>query len=239
MLRSVKILKGYTVVPAEGEIGQVQDFYFDAQAWTIRYLVVDTGEWLSDRLVFLSPTVLHQPDWEAQRLPVSLTQEQVKNSPNLNTDKPISRQQESKLRTYYNWPPYWDAATLLPTGATTGLAPVAPVPPVPASSVEAETLEQTLLEEAFDNPHLHSINEVRGYYVQARDDDIGHIDDLLFDDETWAIQYLIVDTRNWLPGKKVRIAASWVKTISWTERTVMVDLQRETIENSPEYETEL
>jgi sporulation protein YlmC with PRC-barrel domain len=238
MLRSVKNLKGYTVLATEGEIGRVQDFYFDAQAWTIRYLVVDTGDRLSNRLIFLAPTALHQSDWEAQILPVSLTQDQIKNSPHINPDKPMSRQQESELRTYYDWPPYWDPATLLPTGATTCLAPLAPIPPVPPSSAEAEALEQTLVEEALDDPNLYSANEVRGYSIQARDNDMGHINDFLADDETWAIQYLIVNTGNWLPGKKVRIAASWAKTISWTERIVTVDLQRETIENSPEYETE-
>jgi hypothetical protein len=238
MLRSVKNLKGYTVVATDGAIGPVQDFYFDAQAWAIRYLVVDTGGTISNQLVFLDPATLRQPGWEAEIFPVSLTQEQVKNSPKINPDKPMSRQQESELRTYYNWPPYWDSATLLPTGATTGLAPLTPIPPVPSSSAEAEALEQVLVEEALDDPNLYSANAVRGYYIQARDEDIGHIDDFLFDDEMWAIQYLIVDTRNWLPGKKVRIAANWVKTISWTERIVRVDLQRETIANSPEYEAE-
>lgn len=239
MLRSLKDLKGYTILATDGEIGQVHDFYLDAQEWAIRYLVVDTGAWLVGRRVLISPTALQQPDWEQKRLPVSLTQAQVENSPSIDMDKPVSRQQESDLHAYYNWPPYWDSATLLPLGAG-GLAPVAPLPPISPSVAEAEAVEKAMLEEASGDPHLHSANEVIGYEVQARDDDIGHVADFVIEDEslTWAIQYMIVDTGSWLPGKKVRLTPNWVKTISWTERMVEMDLQRETIENSPEYEGE-
>ncbi|GIK40647.1 MAG: hypothetical protein BroJett011_44800 [Chloroflexota bacterium] len=239
MLRSLKELKGYTILATDGEIGRVHDFYLDVQDWAIRYLVVDTGAWLVGRRVLISPTALHQPDWEQKRLPVSLTQAQVENSPGIDMDKPVSRQQESELHAYYNWPPYWDSATLLPLGVG-GLAPIAPLPPISPSGAEAEVVEKVLLEEASGDPHLHSANEVIGYEVRARDDDIGHVDDFVIDDESlsWPIQYMIVDTGSWLPGKKVRLTPNWVKTISWTERMVEMDLQRETIENSPEYEGE-
>ncbi len=238
MLRSLKGLKGYTLLATDGEIGRVHDFYFDAQTWTIRYLVVDPVAWLSSRPVFLSPTVLNQPNWETQILPVSLTQEQIKNSPEIDPNKPVSRQQETELHAYYNWPPYWDTGSLLPLEEV-GLAPTAPLPIAPLSGVEeARIMEKALLGESSGDPHLHSADQVIGYYIQARDDNIGYIEDFLVDDEIWAIQYMIVDTSNWLPGKKVRITPHWVKTISWTKTTVYVDLQRETIENSPEYETE-
>jgi sporulation protein YlmC with PRC-barrel domain len=239
MFRSVKELKGYSILATDGEIGRVSDFYFDALAWTIRYLVVDTGAWLAERRVLLSPTVLHQPDWETHKFPVALSQEQIKNSPDIMTDKPVSRQQETELYNYYNWSPYWESGVLLPLGAG-GLAPIAPTPTTPPPGLNEEQLaEEAGLAEASGDPHLHSANTVIGYYIQARDNDIGHIDDFIIDDETWAIQYMIVETSNWLPGKKVQITPNWVKTISWTEKAVHVDLQRETIENSPEYEVEL
>jgi sporulation protein YlmC with PRC-barrel domain len=239
MLRGLKELKGYIILATDGEIGRVHDFYLDAQDWAIRYLVVDTGAWLVGRRVLISPTALNQPDWQQKRLPVSLTQAQVENSPGIDMDKPVSRQQETELHAYYNWPPYWDSATLLLLGAG-GLAPVAPLPPISPSGVEAEVVEKALLEETSGDPHLHSANEVIGYQVRARDDDIGHVTDFVIDDEslTWAIQYMIVDIGSWLPSKKVRLTPNWVKTISWTERTVEMDLQRETIANSPEYEGE-
>ena len=82
-------------------------FFFDDKTWAIRYLVVDTGTWLPDRQVLISPIALGQPDWEGQFFPVKLTTEQVRNSPDIDTDKPVSRQQETRLHTYYDWPVYW------------------------------------------------------------------------------------------------------------------------------------
>jgi sporulation protein YlmC with PRC-barrel domain len=240
MLQSLVELKDYTLLATDGSIGQVQDFYLDVQAWTIRYLVVDTGEWLSGRRVLLSPTALKQPN-ESREFPVSLTKKQVENSPDIDTYKPVSRQQETELHAYYDWPLYWDTGTLLPVGAP-GPGPYSILPPLPEprpDSPEAARIEKArLAEETSGDPHLHSANEVIGYYIQARDGDIGHIDDFIIDDETWTIQYIVVDTHNWLPGKKVEISPHWVKTVSWTDSTVEVDLLRETVENSPEYETE-
>lgn len=234
MLQSMEHLKGYAIQATDGEIGQVQDFYFDAHDWTIRYLVVDTGSWLSGRRVLLSPAVLLQPDETAQTFPVSLNRVQVERSPDIDTTKPVSRQQEAALYAHYNWSPYWEMDTLFSAGSG-GLAPVMPMSSVPPIGVrEAEVMEKVLLEAASGDPNLHSANTVIGYDVHARDDNVGHVKDFLVDDETWAVQYMIVDTGNWLSGKKVRLAPHWVKTISWTEAAVSVDLQRETVENSPE-----
>jgi hypothetical protein len=84
--------------------------------------------------------------------------------------------------------------------------------------------------------HLRSTREVIGYHVQARDGEIGHIADLLMDDERWALRYLIVDTRNWWPGKEVVVAPPWITAVSWKDRAVMVDLTRDAIKASPEYD---
>jgi hypothetical protein len=59
--------------------------------------------------------------------------------------------------------------------------------------------------------------------------------DFIIDDETWAIRYLIVDTQNWWPGKKVLISPKWIERVSWSELKVFVNLTRETIRQSPEY----
>jgi len=236
MLRSLKELTGYTILATDGEIGSAHDFYFDNQTWTLRYLVVDTSAWLTGRRVLLSPAAFNQPQWERRVFPVSLTQEQVKNSPNIDTDKPVSRQQETDLYTYYNWSPYWETGTLFPLGVA-GL-PVVQPPSVQPSGLAAEKAELAARAspEPQGDPHLHSAKEVTGYYIQARDGDIGHVEDFLVDDETWAIQYMVVDTGNWLPGKKVLVSPSWIKMISWIEKTVYIDLLRETIEKSPEYD---
>ena len=92
-------------------------------------------------------------------------------------------------------------------------------------------------EKAWD-PHLRSTHDVSGYHIQAADGEIGHVEDFIIDDETWAIRYLIVDTRNWWPGKKVLVSPQWIERVSWSESKVFVNLSRETIKQSPEYTEE-
>lgn len=89
-------------------------------------------------------------------------------------------------------------------------------------------------EKAWD-PHLRSFHEVTGYDIQATDGEIGHVEDFIIDNETWAIRYLIVDTQNFWPGKKVLISPRWIERVSWKESKVFINLSRETIEHSPEY----
>jgi len=83
MLRNITELRGYTILATDGHIGTVDDFYFDDEDWTIRYLVVDTGGWLSGRKVLISPLSLGRPDFPGRLLPVSLTKAQVEHSPEM------------------------------------------------------------------------------------------------------------------------------------------------------------
>ena len=107
MLRSMKDLEDYAIRATDGTIGHVKDFHFDDKAWGIRYLVLDTGTWLSSRKVLISPIAIGHPDWAGKILPVSITKEQVKNSPDIDTDKPVSRHNEIRYRGYYGYPFYW------------------------------------------------------------------------------------------------------------------------------------
>lgn len=106
--------------------------------------------------------------------------------------------------------------------------------PVQLTQSEVEK-SPTELEEGSD-PHLRSSREIMGYRIQARDGEIGHVEDWIVEDEIWAIRYLIVDTGNWLPGKRVLVAPAWVETMNWADREVRIDLKRETIEGSPEFD---
>ena len=226
MLRSTKELRGYTIRAIDGDIGKVHEFYFDDLAWIVRYLVADTGNWLSGRRVLLWPGVLGQPAWETQTLPVGLTKEKVESSPLISTDEPVSRQMETDLHTYYGWTPYWRGG--LPTF---GLGAAA------AAEMIADTAEEKDEEEGpVGDPHLRSTREVVGYHIQARDGEIGHVEDLIVDDDLWFIRYLVIDTRNWLPGREVLVAPAWAEQVNWVERLVQVDLSRETIENSPQFD---
>jgi uncharacterized protein YrrD len=225
MLRSIKSLEGYKLQATDGDLGKVNEFYFDDETWAIRYLLVDTGTWLSGRKVLLSSLdTMDTPDWKSQKFPVNLTKEQVKDSPDINVDKPVSRQHQFDLHKYYGWPMYW--APVSPTG-------VPLVTPTPSQVEKAK--EKAAAEEEEGDPHLRSTGEVIGYTIHATDGEIGHVKDFIADDKSWVIRYMVVDTGNWLPGRKVLIAPAWITKVSWSDELVDVDMSKESIKNSPEY----
>jgi len=224
MRRSVNSLLGYAVHATDGCLGQVEEFLFDDATWTIRYLVINTGGWLLGREVLISPVALGTPDWESQEFPVKLTREQVRNSPSIDTDLPVSRQHEIDLHAYYEWPAYWGGGFC----ATGGY--VAPaVPSIPSAAVGSAAGSK-------QDPHLRSTQAVTGYRIHAVDGDIGHVEDFILDDDKWSIGFLVVCTRNWLPGRKVLLDPEWIKEVSWAEAKVAVGLSCDKIRNSPEYD---
>jgi hypothetical protein len=234
MLRAVNDLKGCTIHATDGDIGEVVEFYFDDDNWTVRYLIADTGRWLPGRKVLLSPVALGKVDWDSKRLHVAMTKKQVENSPDIDTAKPVSRQHEMAYYNYYNYPYYWNGPYLWgPASYPRGV--VAPsATGIAANSIEKELAAATEPAESGD-VHLHSTKEVTGYYVEANDGDMGHVDDFIIDDENWTVRYLVVDTRNWWPGKKVLVSPEWIQHVSWSDSRVYVDLSRQTIQDSPEY----
>lgn len=238
MLRSVNDLQDRGIRATDGDIGSVNQFFFDDDRWTIRYLVVDTGKWLPGRQVLISPIALSDTDWVAEVLNVSLTKEQVKNSPDIDTDKPVSRQHEAEYFNYYGYPYYWYGGGLWGAGAyprpgTMGYPDRVGV--ATGYGGTATELQRASAEEQGD-PNLRSTKEVIGYYIEAKDGDIGHVEDFIIDDQSWAIRYMVVDTVNWWPGKKVVVAPQWIKRVSWAQSRVYVDLARDSIKNAPEYD---
>lgn len=218
MLRSLKEIFGYDIHAVDGKFGTASDFYFDDNEWIVRYLVVDSGNILARRLVLISPQSIDTPKWTKAEVPVELTKDQINNSPDISTDLPISRQYETKLTDYYKWPVYWGLGH--PAGA--GL--------VTPAKTESKDEEDT-------DPNLRSTSEVINYNISALDEDIGHIEDFVVDDETWNIRYAVVDTSNWLPlAKKVLISPAWIKSIDWKKEIVDVDLKKQTIKESPEFD---
>jgi uncharacterized protein YrrD len=233
MLIKANALKGYTLDSIDGEIGKVKEFYFDDRYWTIRYLVADTGKWLIGRQVLISPHPLLTVNKEEQKIGISLTKKQIEDSPSLDNDKPVSRQFEKAYHGYYGWPIYWGGSFMWGSYAYPYMAG-----PYPGVAHEREELaEATRNEKAWD-PHLRSTHDVAGRHIEAADGEIGHIEDFIIDDKTWAIRYLIVDTRNWWPGKRVLVAPQWIESVSWSESKVLVNLSRDAIKRSPEYTEE-
>jgi uncharacterized protein YrrD len=221
MLIKAKELKGYTLHSLDGEIGHVKEFYFDDHHWAVRYLVVETGNWLLDRQVLISPHALLTVNKTEQYISINLTMKQIEDSPSLDSDKPVSRQFEQSYYGYFGYPMYWGGPYMW--GAYPNIV-----------RDPKEQKKAAKAEKQWD-PNLRSTRDVSGQIIQATNGDIGHVDDFIIDDETWAIRYLVIDTQNWLPGKKVLISPKWIDRISWSEFTVFINLSRETIRQSPEY----
>ncbi len=225
MLRSVNELHGYTIHATDGDIGHVDEFYFDDESWTVRYLVVDTGHWLPGRRVLISPIAIERPDWGARKLHLNLTREQVKNSPDVDEHRPLSRRWEARYHAYYEWPAYWAGAALWGVAAYPSLLAEQEPEPEPAPE-----------EVSNEDSHLQSTSDVTGYQIHATDGDIGHVADFILDDESWAIRYLMVDTGAWWPGKKVLLAPAWIESVKWADAKVYTPLTRDAIQSSPAYD---
>jgi PRC-barrel domain len=234
MLRSIKDLHGCTVSASDGDIGTVNQVYFDDEVWGVRYLVVETGNWLNDRQVLISPYSVKHTDPGSDVVHVNLTRQQVRDSPNIDTHKPVSRQHEIEYLRHYSYPMYWGGPRLWgmgaypafdPTDNATGLAP----PPPTRAGLEANLSPVDV--------HLRSTDEVKGYHLETLDGSIGHVSGFIYDDEAWAIRYLCIDTRNWWPGgKEVLVATHWIDQVDWFASTVSTTLTRDAIQRSPEYD---
>ena len=227
MLTNATHLKGLVVRATDGEIGSVEQFYFDDETWAIRYLIVETGGWLGGRRVLISPFSVVYTDLLDKRLDVALTKKQVEHSPDIDTHRPVSRQHEAAYLGYYGYPCYWGGPNLWgPAFYPAGW-------PGPTNA-SAQAMADRVRRESADS-HLRSSDAVIGYNIEAADGEIGHLDGFVVDDESWAIRYIEVATRNWWPGKKVLVSPAWIERVSWTESKVCVGLSREAIRNGPEY----
>lgn len=232
MLRTLKALDGMTIKATDGEIGRVTDAYFDDQLWTVRYLAVNTGGWLSGRKVLVSPLAVDAVEWGERCVRVVLTREQVRGSPDIDTDKPVSRQHETAYFDYYGYPYYWSGGLRWGQMA---------FPPALSLKDERESIAPVSSRGGSaqrSDPHLRSLNAVLGYHIQAIDDSIGHVDDFLFDERDWSLCFMIVDTRNWLPGRHVILAVDWAERVSWDERKIHISLTRDAVRESPQWDSQ-
>ena len=218
MLIKAKTLSGYKLSCLDGEIGHIKEFYFDDLHWAVRYLVVGTRNWLASRQVLISPFSITSIDAARKSISINLTKRQIEESPSILFDLPVTRTSERDHAKYYGWPIYWEGPYAL--GST------------PRANVDR--IGPLVLEKSWD-ANLRSTKTVCGYHVDAEDGAIGHIDDVIIDDETWILRYVIIDTRNWITGKKVLVSPMWISRLDAADATADVDLAREDIRNSPEY----
>jgi len=213
----LKDLTGYNITARDGEVGKLEEVFFDDRYWIVRYLVVRTGGWLSGQKALVVPDVISGIDEEAKLLEIDMSREQVENCPPIDTQKPVSRHYEQEYYRYYGWEPYWSADPML------GIEP--PVIPPP----ENEPQEP-------ENPHLRSSDEVKSYSIRTRDGDIGYVEDFIVEEPGWRIRYLEIGTGNWLLGKHVLLAPAWIERVDWALQEVTVSLGREAIETAPPYD---
>jgi hypothetical protein len=237
MLYRTSDLIGCAIEATDGAIGHADDFLFDDAAWMLRWLVVDTGTWLPGRKILLAPQVLGRPDLALRRLPVGLTREKIEGSPDLATHPPIARHYEAELAAHYLWSPHWigkklgDRIAALPGR----FRPSESQSREPGPEIRHQTAgaKPGLAEET---RHRRSVKEVVGYHIHATDGEIGHCEDFLAEEGSWAIRYMVVDTRNWWPGKKVVLLPCWITGIDWLGTRIAVSLTRAQVKSAPEFD---
>jgi uncharacterized protein YrrD len=228
MFQDIRQLYGKKLGASDGDIGHVKDFYFDDKTWTVRYLVADTGSWLSGRLVLLSPHAfgphpfgrLHEDE---DVLRVHLNRKQIEDSPSIDSHRPVSRQYEEEYYRYYGWPAYWL------DGGTWGVAALPAVTPPPIAEHPPHHGHNQR-----DDLHLRSTKAVTGYHIHATDGAIGSVTSFMVDGRNWVIRELVVETGHWYAGKKVLLLPANITRISYEESTVFVNLTREEIQQTME-----
>jgi uncharacterized protein YrrD len=213
MLNKAKTLIGYKLNSRDGEIGKVKEFYFDEHHWTIRYLVIDTGNWLADRQVLISPYALLAVNKEEKYISIDLTKKQIEDCPLIENDKPISRNYEEAYYGYYGYQLYWNGSYIIRN---------------------YEKGKDTAPGKNAWNPYLRSTRDITGNNIQTSDGEIGNIDDFIIDDETWAICYLVVDTQKWWAIKKVLVSTHCLESVFWKEVKVSLNPPSEAIKQTLE-----
>ncbi len=245
MLRKAKDIIGYSVYGAEGEIGKVDDLYFDEDYWVIRYLRVDMDSWFSSRKALLSVEALGEKDWNARRFGVSLTRDALRNSPEVDFGRPVSRKKEEEINTFFQWPVYWDINRYpeYPGVSEPGYPEIRkPGYFGAARGYYSPSSEEQHRREAGTEAvggigfNIRSVKDTIGGPIQATDGEIGHLENLIIDDDTWAIRYLSVDTRTFLPGKHVLLLPHMILRVDWAESRVFITVRKDVVKLGPEYD---
>jgi hypothetical protein len=234
MLRSLQDLEGCALSATDGPIGHVTDCYFDDEQWVLRFLVVETGSWLASRKVLISPYAIGQPDWHAKVLPVSITREQVRSSPDVDTGQPVSRHHALQILSHFGFPSFWLGAgswgsAEFPGAMLTGVGCDDSGAQYLAAQVAAAPVPEL-------DSHLRSANALLRYHIEAGDGGLGPVKGLLFDEDGWEVRYLIVDTSNWWLGHPVLIAPAWIRELRWADATISVLVNRRAVQDAPAYD---
>ncbi len=235
MERTLKSLLNYSLTATDGTIGKIEEFYVDDQSYKVRYLIVKTGSWLWGRKVLISPDALINDSRESNIFPVNLTKEQVKNSPDIDTDKPVSRQQEIELYGHYRWQNYWESGFYGGGSMSLGMG-MGMMSPVVDRQVMTEADYKD--EHRDDDIHLRSTKTLTGYHIHATDGEIGHVSDFIVDDQTWQLTFMVADTANWFGGQKVLVPVADISRAGWASDLVYLSINKAAVEQSHPFDEE-
>lgn len=231
MLATLSHLKGFRVdgTTDDEKIGKADEAYFDDEKWVVRYLIVDAGSFLFGKRYLISPASVSELSWEEHKIRTSISRRRLRESPDIDVAQPISRRKEAELAKYYRMPVYWNGMGMWGAGAS---------PVALAESEYSDEDEPALSVDEGNQEHLRSSREVVGYAVSCDDGTVGTVSDFVFDDRLWAIRYLVVDTKPLLPGKEVLVSPEWVRSVTWLEKKIEVQMAASKIKTAPEYHRE-
>ena len=244
MLRRMQELVGFRICAADGHIGRVQDLYFDDQQWTVRYLGVSIGAWLSDRQVLLSSALIKEPDWSGDALRVLLTKKQIEKSPAIVGEQTFATLGDQENDNKHPRSASWQQNRALSPAVNkmnAGLLATATAPLAwPAETTGAQQMYARnsgkigTFSRLPGARHLHSAHAMLHDTIQAIDGELGHIEDLLINEADWRIHHLLVGTRNCWPDRQVLVSPQWIKPANWPESEVIVNRTYAQIKNHPE-----
>jgi hypothetical protein len=234
VLISLNKVLGHEIQATDNVIRKVRQFLFDDDQWVVRYLVVDTGNFLSRKDVLISLMSMKKIVWHSKKIEVSMTKDQIEKSPDIDTQKPVSRQHEQVYFSYYGWPGYWGYAGPWSMGLY-GIG----YPPGQYTDRFLANQVDLYPKQSEQDSHLRSSKEVTGYGIDATDGSFGHVEDFIFDDQSWTIRYLVIDTKNYWPSPSAIIASDWIRSINWSALKVAIELNGAVVKSAPEFNTDV
>jgi hypothetical protein len=201
----------------EGKIGTVEDYYIDDHSWIAKFMVVDTGEWLTSRRVVISTQSVEGIDLELSRFHTRLTREEVQASPEIDTEQHMGPEHEEILVRHYRLHSHWPEAGMF------GIPPF-----IPATPISKEPLEKELQRR---KSRLVVASEVMGCSVEATDGHLGTLDDFMIQ-AGWQIGEVVVKTGGSVLGKKVWVPLTDIAMLDWEKNTIRVNFSRKITKKS-------
>jgi hypothetical protein len=209
-------LLGFSLWATDGEVGRIEEIYFDDRNWAIRYLVVKTGHWLTGRKVLVSPQAFDRSRWNDETFPVNLTKEQILHSPDVDTDRPLSSKHTATINKYYLWQTFIDDGFYAPAHCD-----------VPDSSEAVKGVDPS-----DDHFHLKSTRQIKRFHIHATDGEIGYVGDFIVSDEDWKMGYLVVVAKHLFGDQKILISIRDIKEIKWANSNIYLDISVRAVEQS-------